>query len=179
MRVIAGTLRGRTIKAPKGLETRPTLDRVREAIFSSIGSKITDAFVLDLFAGSGALGIESISRGAREAHFVDSSRVAIKIIEDNLQNLNIESLTKVRQIEAKPFIENSEAYYDLIFVDAPYSMNKKDFIELIEGIIIRMNKEAIIIVEHSKSLDLSLHFIVSKVKHYGQTAVSYIREEDL
>ena len=99
MRVVAGTYGGRKLVAPAGSETRPTSDRVREALFSVLGATVDDARVLDLFAGSGALGIEALSRGARSAVFVDSSRKAIRAVKANLAALGIEA--DVRPVAAR------------------------------------------------------------------------------
>src|ERR687897_518752 len=118
MRIIAGTHRGRRIIAPKGLATRPTGDRVREAAFNLIGP-VDGARVLDLFAGSGAMGLEALSRGAASVTFVESDRAACRTIEDNLAKLKLigaritcgDAVWAVRQ-ESRP--------YDLILVDPPY-----------------------------------------------------------
>src|SRR4051794_28006829 len=91
MRVIAGRFKGRRLQAPPGLATRPTSDRVREALFSILGERVEDARVLDLFAGSGALGLEALSRGAATAAFVDSAAPAIRALEANLRDLDVDA----------------------------------------------------------------------------------------
>jgi 16S rRNA (guanine966-N2)-methyltransferase len=120
MRVIAGSLGGRSLTAPRGRGTRPTSDRVREALFSILGP-VDDLAVLDLFAGSGALAIEALSRGAASATLVDSSGAAATAIERNLGSLGIEA--EVRRQGVMPFLRNAAAqgrHYDLVFVDPPY-----------------------------------------------------------
>ena len=121
MRVIAGTYGGRTLKAPPGDSTRPTSDRVREALFSILGARMPDARVLDLFAGSGALGLEALSRGAQASPSWTRRQPAIKAIEANLQALSAEA--QVRQQDALRFLAHasrSAAQYDLVFLDPPY-----------------------------------------------------------
>src|SRR4051812_28330570 len=121
MRVIAGIYGGRTLKAPPGDNTRPTSDRVREALFSILGAQIQDARALDLFAGSGALGIEALSRGAASAIFVDNATQAVKAIEANLAAL--EAQARVRQTDVLRFLAHARelgSQYDLVFLDPPY-----------------------------------------------------------
>jgi 16S rRNA (guanine966-N2)-methyltransferase len=120
MRVIAGEHGGRRLTAPKGAETRPTADRVREALFSALGD-VSDRTVLDLFAGSGALGIEALSRGAARATFVERARPALAALRGNLEALGIEA--EVHAGDARAFVRNASQAgrtYDLVFVDPPY-----------------------------------------------------------
>jgi 16S rRNA (guanine(966)-N(2))-methyltransferase RsmD len=118
MRVIAGTHRGARIAAPKGLATRPTGDRVREAAFNLIGP-LEDATVLDLFAGSGAMGIEALSRGAERAVFVESHRDACRVIDHNLEKLRLTGAQVVCNDVAR-FLAADTRTFDLIFCDPPY-----------------------------------------------------------
>jgi 16S rRNA (guanine966-N2)-methyltransferase len=122
MRVITGSARGLVLSAPKG-GARPTMDRVRAAIFSSLGDAVPGARVLDLFAGSGALGIEALSRGAASAVFVDSSRESARCIRRNLAKAGLEG--SVQTMDAFRFLElyAGEASCDLIFADPPYAEN--------------------------------------------------------
>jgi 16S rRNA (guanine966-N2)-methyltransferase len=120
MRVIAGAHRGRALQAPRGRETRPTSDRVREALFSILGD-VSGLAVLDLFAGSGALAIEALSRGAAAATLVDRSRTAIATIERNLESLGIDA--EVARADAVGWCEQAKQHarqYDLVFLDPPY-----------------------------------------------------------
>ena len=118
MRIIAGTHRGRRIAAPKGLATRPTGDRVREAAFNLIGP-VDDARVLDLFAGSGALGLEALSRGAASVTFVESDKAACRTIADNLAKLKLTG-ARVTCGDAVWAVRRDSGPYDLILVDPPY-----------------------------------------------------------
>ncbi len=117
MRIIAGTHRGHRIAAPKGRETRPTSDRVRESAFNLIGP-VDGADVLDLFAGSGALGLEALSRGAARATFVESDRAACRVINANLDRLGLEA--RVRCQDAVRALEADRETYDLVLCDPPY-----------------------------------------------------------
>jgi 16S rRNA (guanine966-N2)-methyltransferase len=120
MRVIAGEFGGRRLQAPRGQDTRPTADRVREALFSALGD-VSGLTVLDLFAGSGALGIEALSRGAESAVFVDSARPAVQAIRANLDALGSEQEVVARRAES--FVRDALQAghsYDLVFVDPPY-----------------------------------------------------------
>lgn len=124
MRVIAGTARGVRLGAvPPG--ARPVSDRAREGLFSSLGGRVTGAFVLDLFAGTGALGIEALSRGAEHAVFVDRSGRAAAAVRDNLARTRLAERATVRQAEAQAFLgqpERPEGPFDLVFLDPPYDV---------------------------------------------------------
>jgi 16S rRNA (guanine966-N2)-methyltransferase len=121
VRVIAGALRGRKLVAPRGGATRPTPDRVREAVFSILGEAVDGAWILDLFAGSGAMAIEALSRGAAGATLVDSSGASIAAIERNLQSLGL--VAEVWRGPAAAFLARARSRarrYDLVFLDPPY-----------------------------------------------------------
>lgn len=123
MRVVAGTHRGRVLKAPKGEQTRPTSDRVREALFSILGESVEAAAVLDLFAGSGALGIEALSRGAASAAFVDNAHAAVSVIADNLEALGLEGeVIRMPALRALACTPVAARQYDLVFIDPPYRL---------------------------------------------------------
>ena len=121
MRVIAGVYGGRRLRAPAGMDTRPTSDRVREALFSILGERVLGARVLDLFAGTGALGLEALSRGAAEATFVDSDAAAIAVVKRNLDDLGLDG--SVQRRDALAFLRDAaraQRQYDLVFLDPPY-----------------------------------------------------------
>lgn len=117
MRVITGTARGRKLKTPDGMDIRPTTDNVKESIFNIVQFDIEGRRVLDLFAGTGQLGIECLSRGAREVVFVDSSRDAVKIVKDNLKTCGFSA--PVLQMDALSYLRSC-GKFDLIFIDPPY-----------------------------------------------------------
>ena len=123
MRVISGTARGKKLNSLAGLETRPTLDRVKEALFNILQFNIKEASVLDLFSGSGALAIEALSRGAKQAVVCDNSNKAIKIIKENLEATRLIEKTEIINkdyIEALKKLNKESKKFDIIFLDPPY-----------------------------------------------------------
>lgn len=121
MRVISGKARGVQLKAPDGMSTRPTIDRVKEALFSIIQFEIPGTSVLDLFGGTGQLGIEALSRGAKEAVFVDSQEAACKIIRENIKRTNLVNQSRVVRSDYLDYLKRCKEKYDIIFLDPPYA----------------------------------------------------------
>ena len=128
MRIIAGERKGQTIYAPKGLATRPTSDRVRENVFNIVAPWVEDARVLDLYAGSGAMGLEALSRGAAAVVFVEADRDAVRAIERNLDRLRLKGATVVRAGATTGLMQEAAAgrKYDLVLADPPYAMTDYD-----------------------------------------------------
>ncbi len=120
MRVITGSARGMTLRTLEGNDVRPTTDKVKEAVFSAIQFEIEGRRVLDLFAGSGQLGIEALSRGAESAVFVDSDKDAVKVIKENLAKTKLDSLAWVAQTDSIAFITMTDKIFDVAFLDPPY-----------------------------------------------------------
>jgi 16S rRNA (guanine966-N2)-methyltransferase len=171
MRVVAGSLKGRPLHSPRSRDTRPTQDRVREAVFSVLG-QVDGARVLDLFAGSGALAIEALSRGAASATLVDSSRQAIAAIRRNLGELEIGA--EVRHQTAEVFLARARRdhrQYDLVFVDPPYGRTSGLRERLSAELPPVLAARARVIVESDSRapivLDLALHF----ERRYGDTLI--------
>ena len=121
MRVITGTARGVPLKAPKGMDTRPTMDQVKEGIFSAIQFEVEGRRALDLFAGSGQLGIEALSRGAAHCTFVDKGREPIAVIRENLKKTRLEERATVVQADYSSWLKTCRQQYDLILLDPPYA----------------------------------------------------------
>ena len=121
MRVITGTARGMSLVTLEGETTRPTTEKVKEAVFSAIQFEIEGRKVLDLFAGSGQMGIEALSRGAESAVFVDSDKNAVKIIKENITKTGMEKYSQVAQMDAFSFLRMNVKKFDLVFLDPPYS----------------------------------------------------------
>jgi 16S rRNA (guanine(966)-N(2))-methyltransferase RsmD len=172
MRVIAGQFKGRRLQAPPGLETRPTSDRVREALFSILGPRVEHARVLDLFAGSGALGIEALSRGAREATFVDNAAPAIRALEANLRDLHV-TATVVRA-EARRFLggaSRSARQYDLVFLDPPYRLAAslgRDVSGALEAVLAT---GAAVVAESDHRVPLDIDLPLEDERRYGDTLI--------
>lgn len=123
MRIISGKARGTKLYTLEGENTRPTLDRVKESLFSIIQNNLQDAIVIDLFSGSGALGLECLSRGAKKAYLCDKSPMAIEIIKKNIQKTHMNNNTIVLNIDYKKSIERINEEADIIFIDPPYKSN--------------------------------------------------------
>ncbi len=121
MRIIAGTAGGRRIVAPDTRETRPATDRVREAVFSAIGSWVEEARVLDLYAGSGSFGLEALSRGAKTAMFVENGQKALEALRHNIESIKLGG--SIVSSTVQRFLQRSEGEFDLIFIDPPWSMS--------------------------------------------------------
>ena len=121
MRIIGGLARGTKLYTLEGLNTRPTLDKVREAIFNILQNNIRDTVVLDLFAGSGAVGLESISRGAKKAILCDNNKQAIQIINKNAQKMRVEDKVQILCIDYENFLSNTQEKFDFIYIDPPYN----------------------------------------------------------
>ncbi len=139
MRVITGSARGRRLKEPEGQETRPTTDRVKEGLFSAVQFAIPGRKVLDLFAGTGQLGIECLSRGAESAVFVDSRPQALALVRENLRRTDLENRARVAQGDALAFLDAAPEGFDLIFLDPPYGGG------LLEGAIERIVKRDLLL----------------------------------
>ena len=171
MRVIAGTHGGRTLDAPRGRATRPTSDRVREAVFAILGD-ITDARVLDLYAGSGALAIEALSRGAAQATLVDSAPSAVQTIHRNLSRLSIDA--EVVRSDALRFCataSRAEREYDLVFLDPPYRHDSALGRELTTALAPLLSPEGRVVAESDRRhpLGVSLHLLDER--RYGDTVI--------
>lgn len=189
MRIIAGKDRGRVIETPDGTETRPTVDRVRESIMSAIYSSIGEfegVRVLDLFAGSGALGIESLSRGCEFVQFNDTSSHARQCIERNLHSLRYnDAQSKITSIDALSGARIiAEAPFDLVFLDPPYETEQARVYKAIASLIDEgtISKDALMVYEHDSKIDEAelrqFGFELSKEKKYGKTFVSYFRKAE-
>ncbi len=149
MRIIAGSARNRRIEAPEGINTRPTLDRVRENLFNILQYRITDAVVLDLFAGSGALSFEAISRGAAHAVLCDISRQANHIEKRNAAALGFSSQTEILCCDWKAcvrILKNRGVIFDLVFLDPPYRMT--DLQAVADELMELISADSLVIVEH-------------------------------
>ena len=176
-RIISGKFGGRRIDVPKA-NTRPTSDRVREALFASLNSRLgsfAELHVLDLYAGSGALGIESLSRGAAGAEFVDAASAAVRVIKKNLAELGIDA--KVHQRKASAYCAQGGQRFDLVFLDPPYDVKNAEIIEVLALLAgnDRLNEEALIVVERAKGagFDWPAQYEQVDQREYGQTALWY------
>jgi 16S rRNA (guanine966-N2)-methyltransferase len=174
MRVIAGSLGGRRFGAPAGRVTRPTSERVREALFAILGS-LDGAVVLDLFAGSGALGIEALSRGAERAVFVERDDLAVGVLRDNLKALGIgPPEAEVRPADAFAALRTARARketYDLVFIDPPYRHAPSWGSELSKVLPSLLAPAARVVVESDRRAPVDLQMGLESERRYGDTTI--------
>lgn len=178
MRVISGTAGGRTLKAVPGQGTRPTTDKVKEAIFSRIGPYFEGGYVLDLFAGTGGLGIEALSRGMDQGIFIDKERTSIQIVHENLKNTGMVERAEVYRNDAfrgLKALAKRKMQFDLVFMDPPYRLkNVEEWMGFMEENQL-LKEQSVIVVEHEASHTYAEQIgQIQLEKHtvYGDTAVS-------
>lgn len=180
MRVIAGELGGRRLQAPSGRTTRPTSDRVREALFAMLG-ELSGASVLDLFAGSGGLGIEALSRGAAEAVFVERDALALRTLRANLDSLGLAPpRARVRRSEALAALRSArrlQETYDLIFIDPPYGQARDWGPELSAILPPLLGPAARVVVESDRRAPLALELELERERRYGDTSIRIHRHQ--
>jgi len=173
MRVIAGEFRSRRLKAVPGLDTRPTPDRVREALFNVLAPEIQDCVFLDGYAGTGAVGIEALSRGASRAIFIERSKPAIEVIRENLKSLGLLRRAEVLQGRVLQYVNRREA--DIVFLDPPYSL-ESEYREALD--LLGADPPPLVIVQHAARFEVpdecgAIHR-TRKLKH-GDNVLSFYR----
>jgi 16S rRNA (guanine966-N2)-methyltransferase len=180
LRIIAGKFKGRKLRSVRGTKTRPTADRIREAMFNILAFQIQNATVLDLFAGTGALGIEALSRGAKSVIFIDVASDSISVLRENIKTFSLESQTKIFRWDLTRdlnCLSPLRSAFNLIFMDPPYNKN------IIETTLFNLHcsqslqNDARIVVEHSFLEPISksrLPFEISDQREYGKTLVSFL-----
>ncbi|HNX27795.1 MAG TPA: 16S rRNA (guanine(966)-N(2))-methyltransferase RsmD [Syntrophomonadaceae bacterium] len=180
MRVISGTAKGKRLKAPPGNDTRPITDMIKEALFNVLGQNVNGSEFLDLFAGSGSVGIEALSRGAGMVVFVDNSPAAIKTIRDNLDNCNFfdrYQIFKNDVIAAAVKLEKGKIFFDFIYIDPPFTQ-EKIFLKIMKTIdennILKVNGNLIIRTPRKMELPGSFENIRRiRQNHYGESTLNY------
>ena len=180
MRVITGKAKGTVLKTPKGLATRPTADRVKEALFSIIQFEVPAARILDLFGGSGQLGIEALSRDAKSAVFVDSSDEACRLIRENLKRTGLEEQGRVVRTDYMSYLKTCKETFDIIFLDPPYAeVFLENALKIITEIDI-LQSGGIMVAERPLGKELSCDFPGyerSKDYKYGNTLLTIYRKQ--
>lgn len=177
MRIIAGEMRSRKLKAPEGMDTRPTADRVKEALFSILGSRVYGARVLDLYGGSGALALEAISRGAESAVICDMSAKACGVIQENIDALGCQSrakLLRMKDTAALSALQKKGDAFDLIFLDPPYRMNTAPVCQMIMEYGL-LKPEGMIVVEHDRNTPPDILPPLTQTDHreYGAAGLGF------
>ena len=178
MRITSGKYRGLPLKVPKSSEIRPMMDKVRKALFDSLGPAVQDCRVLDLFCGTGALGLEALSRGAKEVVFIDHGREALSLIRENLKRTS-ETEARILKLELPRGLSRLEGPFDLIFVTPPYGkgLAKRTLLALPEDLL---SEEAIVVVEERTGEELPPETSLLtrfKQKRYGQTELHFYRRK--
>jgi 16S rRNA (guanine966-N2)-methyltransferase len=180
LRIIAGELKGRKLRSVRGTKTRPTAERIREAIFNILAFQIQESTVLDLFSGTGAFGIEALSRGAESVVFVDVDNDSISVLQENIKSFSLESPAKILRWDLTRNLNclgSLRSAFNLIFMDPPYNKN------MIEPTLYNLHSSqsmqngARIVVEHSylePVLKSQLPFEISDQRRYGKTLVSFL-----
>jgi 16S rRNA (guanine966-N2)-methyltransferase len=175
MRIVSGRLGGRRLRAPAGDATRPTSERVREALFAILGPPPEGAAVLDLFAGSGALGLEALSRGARSVTFVDSGRPALEALRANIAALGVEA--QVAPTDVLTFLRRAAVPVDWAFVDPPYRSDLA--VKTLELLGAWLTDDGVAVVEHDRRnppLDSHGSLIRTDSRRYGDTLIAFYRK---
>jgi 16S rRNA (guanine966-N2)-methyltransferase len=189
MRIIAGEHRGRRIDAPPGEKTRPMLDRVREALFSTVQDWVEEARVLDLFAGSGSLGLEALSRAAEHVRFVERARPAIAVLRRNVETLGLQDVSAVvrgNALAPASWSKGDDPGFDLVFFDPPYAMlddpmQRKDLLEAVQTLMQSHVREKGVLVFHAPTRALEMlrfdHRYERDLRTYGTSALCYLFQE--
>jgi 16S rRNA (guanine966-N2)-methyltransferase len=180
VRVIGGSLRGRRLTAPAGLATRPTADRIRESIFNILAGRIEAKRVLDLFAGTGALGIEALSRGAANAVFVDQAKIALTALRRNLRALDLEDRARVCHwniLKNLNCLAAERPGFDLVFMDPPYETHAMEPALASLAASGALTPGACIVLEHSAREPLVIpvaELVLKDQRRFGKTLVSFM-----
>lgn len=175
MRIIAGVYKGRKLTPPSDLSVRPTPDRVKEALFSMLGSDIDDAIVLDLFAGSGNLGLEALSRGASSCYFGDSSRDSIRLIQQNVAHCKAEAHSHIILGDYRNVLAQLREKVDIVFLDPPYREQLWQDVLAILSEKDLMNPDGLVVLEHPKEMEFPqelYNFRKIKERRYGTVVLS-------
>lgn len=181
MRIVAGTARGRTLKGPKGPGLRPTADRVRESLFNILGQWLDRLVILDLFAGTGAISLEALSRGASRAVLVDSGREALQLCRENAEALGMLDRTEIvaAPVDARTLARvRAQGPFDLVFADPPYvAFCAERLIELVAGAALLEPRGRLILEHDRRAATPSDHAGLTRedLRRFGDTAVSFYR----
>ncbi|WP_099203734.1 16S rRNA (guanine(966)-N(2))-methyltransferase RsmD [Scatolibacter rhodanostii] len=169
MRIITGTARGKKLSALEGRDVRPTTDRVKEALFDILQFRIEDRRFLDMFAGSGQIGLEALSRGAKSAVMIDASKESIRVIEQNTNQTQLEHQAKILCADALAYVSSTAEVFDIAFLDPPYHADL--LIPALEKVVRCIAESGVIICEHLKETQLPDQvgdFIKEKTYRYGK-----------
>jgi len=178
MRVIAGTARGVLLTAPRGDATRPITDRVKETLFAILGDRVPDARVLDLFAGSGAIGIEALSRGAERVDFVERDRNAMKALRSNLERTRLDEGAAVHELEVERFLASTNGEWDVVVLDPPYEV--RAIVAPLRALVPHLAPGASVVIKHfwrAEAPDVE-GLAVTRQRRFGETMLTFLEAPD-
>jgi len=179
MRVITGTAKGRRLQTLEGEDVRPTTDRIKEAVFSIIQFETEGRVFLDLFAGSGQMGIEALSRGAETAYFVDNSKKSVMTVKQNLKTTHFEDRAKVFQMDFRSFLSANSKSFDIVFLDPPYKTGAlQESLELVANAV---KDTGVIIAENPLDEEILSQygdFVLDRQYRYGKIKITTFRNKD-
>jgi len=181
MRIIGGTSRGRRLSGPRGAAIRPTADQVKGALFNILADRIVGARFLDLFAGTGNIGLEALSRGATQATFVESNPIACRLLEANVRRCGFERAAEVRPVPVSRFLKHTRGpAYDIVFLDPPYETQDAQRVLPSVGADDIIQPHGVVVVEHLHKTHLDDrigHLALVKTYRYGDTCLSLYQRE--
>jgi 16S rRNA (guanine966-N2)-methyltransferase len=179
MRVIAGTARGVPLRAPKDPGTRPITDRVKETLFAILGERVPDARVLDLYAGSGAIGIEALSRGAASADLVERGRTATETIRANLSATRLADDARLHEADVETYLAASgDGPWDLVVLDPPYEVHA--IVAPLRSVVRHLAPGAVVVVKHFWRTEVPSvdHLVPVRQRRFGETMLTFLERED-
>lgn len=179
MQILTGELKGRKIRVPKGNTVRPTSGRIKKSLFDTIGEIEGNIKVLDIFSGSGGLGLECLSRGAVHVVFIEKNRHVAKILSENIKTLGLEKQAEIMgfdYIKALSILSKKSRKFDLILIDPPYSIyRERDVAHMVDLGNKVLGENGMIVVEHNTGRDLTAEGFAVRTKKYGETLISFFR----
>ena len=178
MRIIGGAAKGRRLRSPRGTGTRPMMDRVREATFSSLGPFVVDAAVLDLYAGTGSVGLEALSRGASSVVFVESDREVLRVLEKNIEAVGLGGT--IVGGSAERFLTGDRAQYDLAFVDPPYEAPLPSVDQVLAALGERLNEGGVVVLHRRAGTgepSLPPGLVLTDRRRYGSAEITRLSKE--
>jgi 16S rRNA (guanine(966)-N(2))-methyltransferase RsmD len=174
MRVIAGTARGVPLTAPRDRSTRPITDRVKETLFAILGDRVPDARVLDLYAGSGAVGIEALSRGAASVDFVERARESLSVLRANLERTRLGDAARVHAADVERFVATTDARWDLVVADPPYEA--RAIVAPLRGVAARIDPGGMLVLKHfwrTEPPEIE-GLTTSRQRRFGETMLTFM-----
>jgi 16S rRNA (guanine(966)-N(2))-methyltransferase RsmD len=177
MRVTGGTGRGRRLRVPAGDRVRPTSDKVKQALFNILGTKVRGSAFLDLFAGTGGIGIEALSRGAGRVVFIDDARRSLEVVRHNLDQSGFGAQAQVIASKAESYLRKTDDRFDIVFLDPPYTTGIAPLLELIAGLEL-LAPDAVVVAEHFKkqpSPERAGTLTLYREAVYGDTVLAFYR----